>query len=267
MVDEVVVAHNRVDAVVVAHNSAEDLEEQLACADLREAFGRIVVVDNASDDGSVTVARRAGTRVLERGINDSLSAAINDGVRATASELVAILNPDVLIDDPTLVSDLAETFEDPAVGVNAPALRLPDGSLQDSARRVPTPLELVRRRLGGSDIGAVRPSEPFDVDWVVAAFTLVRREAFEQVGGFDPRYRLYFEDVDFCVRMWRAGWRVRIDPRWTARHEHKAASRQALTSSATRRHMRSALRFYTSHPTMAIGGGHERLAREMRGAA
>lgn len=253
------------EAVVITHNSARDLANLLECKPLQDAFDRIVVVDNASTDASCETARAGGAHVLERGVNDSLSAAINAGVRECTSDLIAILNPDVLVDDASVIDELARAFDDPAVGLSAPMLRLPDGSLQDSARTVPSPVELAQRRLQGTDTGALRPDDgAHDVPWVVGAFMLVRREAFWSVGGFDERYKLYFEDVDFCVRLWTEGWRVRIDSRLVVRHEHQASSRKSLVGWAIRQHARSAMRFYATHPDLLAEAGRERLVRPPR---
>jgi N-acetylglucosaminyl-diphospho-decaprenol L-rhamnosyltransferase len=252
------------DAVIVTHNSARDLQAQLACGALRRAFPRIVVVDNASTDGSPDVARRAGVEVIRRGVNDGLAAALNEGMRGSGSELVALLNPDVLLDDETLPHRLAGLFEDAAVGLAAPALILPGGERQDSVRRLPAPGELLVRRLTGARHGEIRADAATDVAWAVLAFVAVRRTAFEDVGGFDEGFHLYFEDVDFCVRLWSRGWRVRHDPALSARHEHRAASRRSLVGRAMRRHVRSAARFYALHPDLLFATGRRRLVRAAR---
>ena len=120
---------------------------------------------------------------------------------------------------------LEEALEDDEVGAVAPALVLPDGTLQDSARWVPTPVDLVVRRVSRADRGAVRVTYPVDVEWATAACLVVRRSAFDQIGGFDESYFLYFEDVDLCVRLRAAGFRVRYDPTVRVLHEYRAASR------------------------------------------
>ena len=129
-----------------------------------------------------------------------------------------------------------------------PALVLPDGTLQDSARWVPTPLDLVVRRISRNDRGAVRVTNPVDVDWVTGACLVIRRCAFDQIGGFDERYFLYFEDVDLCVRLRAAGFRVRYDPTVRLRHDYRAASRASARTPETRHHIRSALRFFQRTP-------------------
>jgi N-acetylglucosaminyl-diphospho-decaprenol L-rhamnosyltransferase len=245
----------------VTYNSAADLRKQLACGPLREAFPRIVVVDNDSTDDSVAVAEAAGVEVIRRARNDGLAAAVNEGARRLNGDAFAVLNPDVLLDRATAVECLARHFDDAGVGAVAPALRLPDGRLQDSARSVPSPRQLAERRLRNREVGAVRSDEPVDVDWVVAAFLLVRRRAFDDVEGFDEGFRLYFEDVDFCVRLWSRGWTIRLDPTVVARHEHRADSRRSPFSRAFRQHLRSAARFFARHPDLLLSTGRRRLGR------
>jgi hypothetical protein len=126
-------------------------------------------------------------------------------------------------------------------------------------------VQLVIRRLTGVEHGARHLCERADVDWVVSAFILVRRSAFEQVGGFNEDFRLYFEDVDFCVRLWKAGWRVCMDPSQVARHEHKASSRKSLTGWAMRQHIRSAVIFFAKHPELLPAKG-ARMTSDYHGA-
>ncbi|MFL5885382.1 MAG: glycosyltransferase family 2 protein [Thermoleophilaceae bacterium] len=242
------------DAVVITHNSADDLRGLLECDPLRQAFPRLIVADSASSDGSPEMAERAGAEVVKLEENEGFGKAANVGMERTRGPVAAILNPDIRLPEPQALSPVTDHFSDPSVGVAAPSLVLPDGSLQDSAREVPTPIDLVRRRIGGeTERGAVRAEHPVDAPWVVAAFCLVRKSAFERVGGFDEDFRLYFEDVDLCVRMRKQGFRVRLDPRSRVVHYHRGESRKSLTGWSTRQHVRSAFRFYRKHPTYAVG--------------
>ena len=236
------------EAVVVSHNSAADLEGLLECESLRQAFTRLILVDNASTDGSPEMAERAGVEVVRQAGNSGFAAAVNEGVSRTSDSLVAVLNPDIRFEADGVAERLAEHFVKPHVGLVAPALVLPDGTLQDSAREVPTPLDLLLRRWRRKDHGSVSPAIASDVPWVVGACIVLRRSAFDEVGGFDRRFLLYFEDVDLCVRLRDRGWNVLIDPAITVSHYHRAASRRSLFGWSTRQHIRSAMRFYRTHP-------------------
>jgi N-acetylglucosaminyl-diphospho-decaprenol L-rhamnosyltransferase len=240
------------DAVVVSHNSTADLEGLLECQPLRRAFSRLILVDNASTDGSPEMAERAGVEVLRRAANDGFAAAVNEGVGRTDGSLVAVLNPDIRFETDDITSRLAEHFVKPRVGLLAPALVLPDGTLQDSAREVPMPIDLFLRRWGRRAHGSVNPETATVVPWVVGACIVLRRSAFDDVGGLDERFLLYFEDVDLCVRLRDRGWDVVVDPTVTVSHYHRAASRRSLLGWSTRQHIRSALRFYREHPRYLV---------------
>jgi GT2 family glycosyltransferase len=233
------------DAVTVTTNDRAHIEGLLADALLMDSFDRVIVVDNASDDGSGELARDAGC-VVVRKPRGGYGEAVNAGARHVDGGFFAVLNPDIRFLSADTVPRLAHHFMHGQVGLVAPALQLLDGRLQDSARRTPTPLNLMFRRWIGDERGWVRRGG--DVEWTVGAFWLVRREAWERIGGFDERYFLYFDDVDLCHRMRAAGWSVRFDPTTRAVHAFQGASRRPLTAWATRHHVRSAQRFFTEHP-------------------
>lgn len=238
-------------AIVVTSNSARDLTQLLQCTPLRAAFDDIVVVDNASTDDSRDVARRAGVEVIARSTRRGFGAAVNLGATATTGPYFAVLNPDIRCLTKNDFAKLTDAFADPSVAIVGPALELPSGDLQDSARRVPTPAELLLRRRVMPTLGAITKSG--SVPWVVGACMVVRREAFESVGGFDEGYALYFEDVDLCVRLRRRGWKVVFEPAVRLLHVHHAASRKSLMGRATRAHARSAARFYVRNPALVLG--------------
>lgn len=246
-------------SILVSYNSAQDLDRQLRSGGLRQTFEQVVVVDNGSTDRSVSIARALGADVYVLRSNPGFGAAVNYGVRLTTGEFFAILNPDVFFDDPREVEQLMHPFADPRVGMVGPALILPDGRMQDSARSVPAPWQIVARRLTGRELGAVHDTSARDVDWLVGACMVVRRAAFEDSGGFDERYGMYFEDVDLCVRFWRRGWRVVYEPSSRVRHDHRADSRKTLIGKAMRRHLRSAARFYVTHPQLVTASARRRL--------
>jgi len=213
-------------------------------------FHRIVVVDNNSSDHTVTLAKRIRNAVvIENRTNVGFAAAVNSGFRRTLGDVVAIANPDVKVLDPADLARLLKNFERADVGLVAPRLRLPSGKIQDSARQIPTPVALALRRFGRRRSGAVHPNITAEVPWVVAAFMLVRREAFESIGGFDTRFRLYMEDVDFCVRLSEAGWRVVYEPDCTLGHVHRGDSRRSILGRPFWSHIVSAARFFLKHPS------------------
>lgn len=157
-----------------------------------------------------------------------------------------MLNPDVrLRADPFQV--LAERLRDPAVGVVAPVVRSPAGTIEDSARRVPTPLSILRKALAGAR-GPDYEIATADLypDWVAGIFMLFRRDTFAAIGGFDERYFLYYEDVDLCTRLALAGKRVVYCPAVEAIHDARRESHRSLRY--LRFHVASMLKFFCSAP-------------------
>lgn len=238
------------EAVTVTTNDRSDLERLLSCQPLRAAFERLIVIDNVSTDGSPEMARRAGAEVISLEHRRGYGGCVNEGARLTRGRLFAVLNPDIWFEEPDVIGRLERHFDQDRVGLVAPALVLPDGQLQDSARHIPTPVDLVLRRRVSPSRGALYTGG--DVPWVVGACFVARRDAWEEVGGFDEGYFLYFDDVDLCWRLRQAGWSVVLDSEVYVQHRYDRASRRSLFGFATRHHIRSASRFYARNPRFVI---------------
>lgn len=232
----------KVDAVVVSYNVRDLLLECLASLiAAREAgeLARIVVVDNASSDGSATAARAADPCVeVVEAENRGYGAGANVGIAMTDAEYVLVLNPDIVV-PPGSVAALANWLDaHPWHAVAGPRLRRPDGSIQPSRRRFPRPYTPL---FESSLIEECWPDNPVaaryhlddapddieqDVDWVVGAAMLVRRAAIVQVGGFDESFRMYAEEVEWCWRFRRHGWRVGFVPSAEIVHHEGASAAQ-----------------------------------------
>lgn len=255
--------------VIVSYNSGEQLEPCLTS--LRAHAGvplRVIVVDNASSDRTVAMVRERfpEVEVLENVHNLGFGAACNQGIRKLADGPVLILNPDIVVEPGSLQRMLETLSSDPLVGIVGAALYYPQGDRQASCRTIQTPWLIALRRL---PLGRWRrfqgalerhlhqdTSEPrVETDWLLGACMLVRREAMEAVGLFDERYFLYFEDVDWCYRMWAAGWKVICDNQARMIHHHNRASAESssLGSHALRLHLRSAVKFFRKYPRLIIG--------------
>ena len=167
--------------------------------------------------------------------------------------------------------------ENPKVGVVGPCLFGDDGKIQSSARPFPSPLAMGRHYRAIRSLDVVRKAAraylspppdraPSPVDWVTGAAMLIRREAFDSVGGWDERFFLYLEDTDFCRRLAQAGWETWYLPEARMRHLHARQSDSAagslLRSPARRAHVRSMVRFFSLYPELISGrhlngsGGH-----------
>jgi GT2 family glycosyltransferase len=157
----------------------------------------------------------------------------------------------------------------PRVGIVAPKLRYPDGRTQESVRTFPNPLALLARRspfgrtalgrgvldrylLDDKDLAVPRP-----IEWAIGAAILVRRQAIREIGGMDERIFLYGEDLDWCIRMWKGGWEVHVEPEAVFEHQYTRLSRRTLDlrSAATRHHWASLLKLFAKYPGLLLGRG------------
>jgi N-acetylglucosaminyl-diphospho-decaprenol L-rhamnosyltransferase len=257
--------------VLVTYNSLDHLRQflpaQLAAAS--ELGLPVVAIDNASSDGSGDFVRgwaeeAPNLRILANPINRGYAAAVNQAFAMLPGRDVFVMNPDIELRDPAELTSLAEVLaRDPSVGVVAPRLLNSDGSLQASARRFPDILAMaghssVARRLAVTQRASERylavpeTNGPCRVDWAIGAAMLIRRAAYEDVGGFDERFFLYLEDTDFCLRCAHVGWETWYVPSVALRHLHPRASKDTrgtvYSSAARRQHVMSMLRFFAKYP-------------------
>jgi N-acetylglucosaminyl-diphospho-decaprenol L-rhamnosyltransferase len=184
--------------------------------------GRLLVVDNGSTDGAPEAVARAHEHVtLVRSpgnVGYGRAANIGAALADPAQHWLLVCNPDTIATPETVTRLLDAARDAPRAGVLGPRILDPDGSVYPSARALPS----IRTGIGHALLSGVWPSNPWTrryqqrdvsaseetstVGWLSGAFLLVRREAFEQVGGFDDDFFMYFEDVDLGRRMSEAGW-------------------------------------------------------------
>jgi len=202
----------------------------------------IILVDNASHDGTVAAVRVAypATRVIEAGGNRGFAVGNNLGLREAAGRAILLLNPDTEPVGDALPRLLDALQADPALGAVGPMLRYPDGSPQEARRRFPTRLTPFfestivqgywrRNRILDRYYLADRPPDQVqDVDWLYGACLLVRREALAGSGGFDEGFFMYSEELDLCARIRQGGWRIGYLPTATVIHHEGASSAQAV---------------------------------------
>lgn len=234
---------------VVSWNTRDLLRRCLDSMAGEAASGRteVWVIDNASSDGSAGMVRREfpWARLIASEDNLGFGPAVNEIARRTRGEWIAPANADIALTEGTLEALLAAVR--PGDGVLAPRLVLADGSTQHSVHAFPGLWLAVLFMLGAYRIPRVgnrlciegywRPERPRVVDWAHGAFLLVRREAFDAVGGFDPAQWMYAEDIDLQWRLGLAGWSARYEPTARVRHAHSAATTKAFGDSRTERHL------------------------------
>lgn len=204
----------RLDIVIVTYQSAADLS---ACLGALPPDAEVVVVDNASLDGSAEVAQAAGAQVLRNGGNRGFAAAANQGAARGDRELVLFLNPDAVVAGGDLATLVAALDAEPRLAAAGPRLLGPGGREQRAWWPFPSPAATWAEALGLHRLRR-RRSPAGQPGFVVGACLLVRRASFEAVGGFDERFWLYGEEADLCRRLWDAGWQVRLVPEAMATH-------------------------------------------------
>jgi len=244
----------KISVIYVSYNSGTEI---LASVDSLLAAGcshelEIIVVDNASEDGSAAqLSGNPNLRLIANEVNLGYGRAVNLGIEAATGDYYLVLNPDVTV-RPGAVDTLAHFLEQhPRVGMAGAKLLNEDGSLQHSCRSFYTFWTILLRR---TPLGKLFPRSraiakhlmlDFDhavarrVDWVLGACMLVRRRAVDEVGAMDKRFFLYFEDVDWCYRMGKRGWEVWYVPEALMTHVHKRTSARNPFSRSLLAHITS----------------------------
>ncbi len=238
--------------IIVNYNTRELLRACLRSiyASEGEFSFHVTVVDNASGDGSIEMVREAfpQARAISSSQNGGFAYANNIGLRAYGfgqgrplAELpryALLLNPDTEL-PPTALMEMLSLMDARAdIGAAGPRLILPDGSLDKACRRAfPSPASFIYRGLGLSKLFPDNPrfaqynltylpeDQETEVDSVVGAFMLVRREALEAAGLLDESFFMYGEDLDWAFRIKQAGWRIWYYPQVIVYHHKGAASR------------------------------------------
>lgn len=229
-----------VDVVVVSFNSREHLRNCLApLAGLPDV--RLIVVDNASTDGSLQAVADLPVTCLQRDENGGFAAGCNDGWRAGEAPFVLFLNPDAVLDEVSLRTLVRRLDQDSELGAVAPRIEHPDGSLAWSQRRFPRLRSSYARALF---LHRLFPRAPWTDDlirdvrayetrstpeWVSGAALLVRRSALVDIGGWDDGFFLYGEDIDLCRRLRERGYRLLFDPAARAVHLEGASAHRSDT--------------------------------------
>jgi GT2 family glycosyltransferase len=231
-----------VAVAVVSWNTRDLLDRCLRSLrpEHERGLAEVWVVDNASTDGSAEMVRERfpWVRLVASEENLGFGRAVNLVAERTASDWVAPANADVALRPGALDALLESAARDPRAAVLAPRLVLPDGRTQHSVFAFPSiPFTLVLqtdlfrlwRGLGDRLAlpGHWDTERARRVPWAVAAFLLVRRDAWEVVGGFDERQWMYAEDLDLGWRVREAGWVTRYEPRAVVDHEESASTKQA----------------------------------------
>jgi hypothetical protein len=210
----------------------------------------VVVLDNASDDGSAAAVRECHpwVRVIEQPFRAGFGANHNVVIRATTGRYVYVLNEDTTCEPGSFDRMAGYLDTHPRVGALGPRIVYPDGRHQPSAWRFPTPgtaaigaLTLGRAGIVQSGGRAIRP-----VDWAMGCALLLRREALDDVGLFDERFFIYTEETDLCRRLAAAGWETHYFPEVTVVH-HVSQFTAGVPERRINEHWRSRERYWAKH--------------------
>jgi N-acetylglucosaminyl-diphospho-decaprenol L-rhamnosyltransferase len=223
----------------------------------------IIIVDNHSQDDSIGILRNrfgshANVRIVENERNRGFGRGNEAGIRIATGTYLLIINPDVTLPPDGLERMVRAMEADPTIGMLGPQLCFQDGTIRRSFRPFPRPLDvfikrtplryIFRKRLShflGEHIDA---SVTQDVDWLAGGCVLMQMDVYRSMGGFDPRFFLFFEDTDLCRRLWNAGKRVVYFPEVKAQDGKKRLSEGGILSIFTKKtvriHLVSAMRYF-----------------------
>jgi GT2 family glycosyltransferase len=252
-----------VAVAIISFNTREHLRACLTTV-LAEEPREVIVLDNGSSDGSVEMVRRDFPQITlhVEPTNPGYGGAANRAIGGCSSEYVLLLNSDTLLQGGALRALSAYLDSHPRAGIVGPRLVNLDGTLQPSCFEFPTPLiTLLHHTTLGSLIrylpiirdrylGTWSHAYARTVPWLVGAALAIRREAFEEVGGFDESYFMYFEEVDLCYRLRAAGWETHYAPVTDVTHVGGASTLQSRADMRAQM-FASALRFHERHRSRA----------------
>lgn len=239
-----------VSVLMVNYNGGEVLEQALRhLFSVRDEWHEVILADNGSSDGSPArvQAEFPDLRLLRLGANLGFGTANNRAAEEATGQYLLLLNSDAWPRPGALTALVRHLDENPRAALIAPRLVYPDGRLQfnwapttsvlgETIQRLRNPLE---------GISWLHRMQPAGRGWFTAACVLVRREAFEQVGGFDEDFFLYFEDVDLCLRLRAAGWDLKEAT--DAEAVHLKGGSQSATVGTQLNYRLGQARYYRKH--------------------
>ena len=226
-------------AVIFVNWNTKDLLDR-SLGELKAFLGslraQVVVIDNASNDGSAEHIRRhhPAVHLIANSQNEGFAKAVNRGIQATGAPLVLVLNPAALPYPGAIQSMVDLMRADPAIGIVGPRLVGVNGRLHNSVANHPSlATELLHKPLmsrllpGRFYSRHFQPSVPACVDSIVGACMLLRRSMLQKIGVFDEDFFLFMEETDLCLRAQQAGWKVVFHPHARALHHQGASATQA----------------------------------------
>lgn len=243
----------------------------------------VFVVDNNSKDSSIEMVKKKFPQVklIENRINSGFAAANNQALRRSNARYLLLINPDTVVLPDSLNVMMEFMDEHPEAGIAGCKLLNPDYSLQYSCREFSTLATFFLRGIHFDNLfpnnTMLRKYMMFDwdhnevreVDWVLGSCMMVKRKAIEHVGMLDENFILYFEDQDWCYRMWKHGWKIYYVPQAQMIHYYQRRSAKQFLNVLTWIHIKSMLYFFKKHylqfPLSVNGKGGGVSARRKEG--
>lgn len=247
-------------SIIILTNNRKQLLKQ--CLDSLIATGlsenEIILVDNGSSDGTSEMVKNYENLILVKNKkNLGVAKARNQGVKKAKGKFIIFLDDDTLIKKAKFSEIMDFMKKDSNVAIVGPKILYPDGKIQESARKFPTPLAVLWR---GTFLARAFPNAHFykdyiladfdhrmpkEVDWVMGACQVIRRETFDKIGFLDERYFFGYEDIDFCFRAKKAGFKVIYYPFAEIIHYYRRKSARSVLNRAKFEHLKSIARFFS----------------------
>jgi GT2 family glycosyltransferase len=255
----------RLSVIIIGYNSWKYLEKNLASLHflLPDPQVEIIYVDNASTDETLSQIKQhyPGIICIENKKNTGVSIARNQGICNASGEYIWLLDSDTEITKPALLEMLSFMDKHPEAGLCGCKMHGQNGQVQESCRKFPSLSEkfrsaftiLIRNLFGHNSFFLPKNAYnmdlefPFEVDYVIGACQLIRREAQKKTGLLDEAIFYGPEDADFCLRMKQAGYKVYYLPQTSIYHAYQRISSHKIFSKITYRHLQGLIYYFRKH--------------------
>ncbi|MFA5932963.1 MAG: glycosyltransferase [Microgenomates group bacterium] len=260
---------NKTSIIIVTFNSARTIKACLNSVIRYSSEAEIIVVDNNSEDQTIDIVKAFGNKVklANSGGNLGFAKANNLGVKSAGGDYLIFLNPDTKILEKGSLEKLKISMElNPEYGIIGPKLIYPDGTPQDRVRNLPTIArafnEYFLNKKGEYDFYSPDCKSLCEVESIIGACIIIRKELFKKIGGFDEKYFMYYEDLELCRRVRELGFKVGFLPEITIEHaEGKSGinqkTSQMLNESAQKYH--SLVEYFLIQLILRLSNGKRKL--------
>jgi GT2 family glycosyltransferase len=261
----------RCETIILNYNAGAFLGEAVASVLRSPAVARVLIIDNASTDGSLDQLPAGPDRIVivRNATNLGFAAGCNVGLERSTADYIFLLNPDCYVEEGAIERLIDVLEKSPNAGICGPVLLNPDGSEQAGGRRViPTPWRAIVRTLHLTPLRRFfpdtfadfalhqdpLPDHPIEIEANSGACMMVRGAALAEVGFFDEGYFMHCEDLDWCMRFREAGWKILFVPDARIVHHKGISTRSRPISTEWHKH-KGMLRFYRKFMSDRYSGG------------